>query len=79
MKSEQSFGFGPMSTEPNPCVRVYGDGPEGVKCKTCKHLACNPFHGRRYYKCAYRRVSACAATDHRVNWRACAKWEESDE
>ncbi len=76
MKSEQSLGFGPTSTEPNPCVRLYGYGPEGETCKTCGLLIVNPFAGRRYYKCDLRRMSRCAATDHRVSWRACGKWEE---
>jgi hypothetical protein len=67
-------GFGPLSTEPNPCVRVWGPGPEDAKCKTCSHL-----HVRRYantyYKCDLRKMSPSTATDHRVSWRACGKYE----
>lgn len=68
-------GFGPLATEPNPCVRLWGPGPEGAKCKTCVHLFGRRY-GKTYYKCDLRRDSACAATDHRVGWRACGKYEE---
>lgn len=77
MKAEQSLGFGPLSTEPNPCVRLFGEGPEGAKCKTCALLLTTYGAGRKYYKCSLRRMSRCEATDHRVSWRACAKWEDS--
>jgi hypothetical protein len=70
-----TLGFGPYSKEPNPCVRLWGPGPEGKKCKTCDLLHCRQY-GKRYYKCGLRRDSACAATDHRVGWAACAKYEE---
>jgi hypothetical protein len=72
--TQQSLGFGPTSQEPNPCVRLWGPGPEGKQCKTCGHLV-TWHHGRTYYKCDMRRMSRCEATDHRVSWRACAKWE----
>lgn len=72
-------GFGPLSTEPNPCVRLWGPGPVLAQCKTCTHLVSRRYYPRTYYKCDLRRDSACAATDHRVGWRACAKWEARDE
>jgi len=56
-------------------VRLFGLGPEGEKCKTCALLTYSPYEDRRYYKCTLRHMSRCAATDHRVGWRACAKWE----
>ncbi|MEN6547729.1 MAG: hypothetical protein ABFE07_16975 [Armatimonadia bacterium] len=73
-----SLGFGPLSTEPNPCVRLWGPGPEGAKCRTCTLLVLVVRYGagRRYYKCRMRRMSMSEATDHRVGWRACAKYEE---
>jgi hypothetical protein len=67
-------GPGPCSTEPNPCVRLWGPGPDGATCKTCAHLVSYQW-SKRYYKCDLRRMSACAATDHRVAWRACGKYE----
>lgn len=60
--------------EPNPCVQVYGYGPEGEECGDCGLLVIRFASGRRYYKCPLRRMSACEATDHRVGWRSCGKW-----
>jgi len=78
MASEQrSLGFGPTSQERNPCVRVWGRGPEGKRCKTCSHLVTRQY-GRTYYKCDLRKMSACSATDHGCAWNACAKYVEAD-
>lgn len=63
-------GFGPLSTEPNPCVRAFGPGPEGATCKSCAHLVVRHYGTRTYYKCSHRRISRSEATDHRVSWRA---------
>ena len=68
-------GFGPLSTEPNPCVRLWGVGPDEAKCKTCTHLVARRYYPRTYYKCDLRKMSASTATDHRVSWRACGKYE----
>ena len=59
----------------NPCVYWYGNGPDGKKCKTCSKLTYKQ-RTKRYYKCTERTITAGAATDHRVNWNACAKYEE---
>jgi hypothetical protein len=63
---------------PNPCVRLYGYGPEGARCKDCKLLQ----HFRQaasWYKCSLRHGKQGGlggpATDHRVNWSACARYE----
>lgn len=61
--------------DPNPCVRWFGLGPEGRKCKDCKHLICFAY-SKNYYKCDQRRITSGAATDHRIRWNACAKFEE---
>lgn len=58
----------------NPCIPVYGKGPDGKRCATCKHLRVHQY-ANRYYKCDLRRMSASAATDHRVRWDACGKYE----
>jgi len=71
-------GFGPYSTEPNPCVRLWGPGPEGAKCKTCSLLLAKHHGAHTYYKCHLRRMTAGPATDHRVGWKACAKYMEAE-
>lgn len=65
----------PPAPEPNPVVRLYGPGPEGARCKTCRHLYCREF-ANRYWKCPYHGDTRGPGTDHRVNWNACAKYEE---
>jgi hypothetical protein len=58
----------------NPCMRLYGPGPEGAKCKTCALLFCHS-RSKRYYKCSLRGCTHGPGTDHRVNWPACSKYE----
>ena len=62
----------------NPLIARAGEGPAGVTCSTCKHLIKHS-DSRNYYKCAYRGDTSSAATDHRVNWPACAKYEENEQ
>jgi hypothetical protein len=64
--------------KPNPCISVYGPGPDGARCKTCAHLDGHPGAGRIYWKCLLRTYSHGPATDHRVNWPACGKYEEGE-
>lgn len=63
---------------PNPCVRLYGLGPEGAKCRDC-HLLWHFQQSRGWYKCSLRKGKKGGlggpATDHRVGWDACAKFE----
>ena len=67
----------PLYLEPNPCVHLFGRGPEGAVCKTCSHLTTSNVRSRRtFYKCDQRRMSHGAATDHRVRWRACGRYEK---
>lgn len=61
----------------NPCLALYGPGPEGTKCATCKHLA-GLKYSHTYWKCTLRKLSRSAATDHRKNWPACAKYEQGE-
>lgn len=63
------------STSINPCVDVYGKGPEGKKCKDCIHLYAKQY-SKRYYKCELRKNTNGPRTDHRVYWPACGKHEE---
>lgn len=58
----------------NPCIALFGKGPDGTLCKTCAHL----FYfsrSHRYYKCKLRNVTHGAKTDHLVRWPACAKYQ----
>lgn len=52
----------------------YGPTP-GKRCKTCAHLSHHDYT-HRYYKCEIYGESSSAATDWRVNYSACGKWEE---
>jgi len=61
----------------NPCLAVYGAGPEGAKCGTCVHLV-KAYYSKVYYKCDLRELSHSATTDHRVRWPACGKYEEGE-
>ena len=59
----------------NPMVLKYGADPNNRRCKDCKHLqGCR--QSKVWYKCLLRGVSHSEATDHRVNWEACSKFEE---
>lgn len=72
--ARQSGFFAPEEVKKtNPCVRLFGEGPEGRKCKECALLTAHAFQ-RTFYKCSLR-VPGGPATDHRVNWPACAKFE----
>lgn len=64
----------------NPMLK-WGAGPPDKKCKDCIELRCNEL-AKRYYKCERRGNTRSSATDHRVNWPACAYFrqrEDSDE
>jgi hypothetical protein len=62
----------------NPMLAVAGPGPAGERCERCRHLYQVGGTAGRYYKCDLRRVSASAATDHRVRWPACGRFERLD-
>ncbi len=60
----------------NPCLAVYGQGPDGQICKGCVHLRYPPMRsGKKYWKCDLRKLSHGAATDHKVSYPACGRWE----
>jgi hypothetical protein len=61
----------------NPCIAVHGPGPEGQTCKGCSHLSNTSHHSGRFWKCDLRKVSHGRATDHKVSWPACAKFEKA--
>lgn len=60
----------------NPCIAVFGAGPDGTRCKDCQHLRSKE-GSKTFYKCALRTITNGPATDHKVNWPTCAKYERS--
>jgi hypothetical protein len=60
----------------NPMLAFAGAGPEGKTCASCLHLFRVGGVAGRYYKCELRRVTGGPATDHRVRWPACSRYEE---
>lgn len=68
--------YGPRKRSVNPCVELYGAGPEGERCKHCTHLYVKQYSSN-YYKCDLRRNSNGPATDHRANWPACGRFDRS--
>jgi hypothetical protein len=58
----------------NPMLK-WGMGPEGKRCKHCKHLVVKRY-ANKYFKCAHRPNTNGPGTDHRVNWAACWLFED---
>jgi len=65
----------------NPCIALYGLGPDGQTCKGCLHLRYHiqSNHKARFWKCDCRTLTHGRKTDHRVNWPACEKYEKREE
>lgn len=59
---------------PNPMVRTAGAGPDGTMCRTCLHLIAKRY-SKTYYKCKLRQNTNGQATDHRVRWPTCSKYQ----
>lgn len=59
----------------NPCIAVFGDGPDGSRCKNCTQLRYKN-GSKKFFKCALRTITNGPATDHRANWPGCAKFEQ---
>lgn len=59
--------------------RVYGK-IEGKTCKTCDNLISSKgYTAKTYYKCTLSKLSHSSASDWRVSWPACGKYEEAKE
>lgn len=58
----------------NPCVRLFGRGPENTTCKTCAHLYRNRKQ-KAYLKCDLRVHTNGPGSDHKAGWPACAKYQ----
>lgn len=69
----------PQPTYDNPCMNLYGKGPQGKLCKDCDHLIRDYYHNKTYFKCELRKLTRGAGSDHRANWYACAKFEPEKE
>lgn len=59
----------------NPCVDLYGPGPKGKQCKDCAKLICFAASSN-FYKCRLRKVTHGKATDQKVRWAACGRFEQ---
>lgn len=59
----------------NPMLK-WGKGPEGKRCKECIHFLVKQL-SNRYFKCSQRKITNGPGTDHRANWPACAKFQQS--
>ena len=55
--------------------RRHGRAPEGTKCKDCKFLHGYLYHTVTYYKCTKYGVSHGQATDWRLKYPACGRFE----
>ena len=61
--------------DPNPCVALYGEGEPGITCRHCVHLRYHVKYTAKYWKCDLRALTHGAASDHRVGWQCCSKYE----
>lgn len=59
----------------NPCIALYGEGPDDKLCKDCGHMVAKRL-GKVYWKCDQRKVTSGAGTDHRRGWPTCARFEQ---
>jgi len=59
---------------PSRMIRRNGFGPTGATCGICAHLR----RKLRWYKCALLGNSNCTATDVRLKWPACGKFEGAE-
>ncbi len=76
MTPEQKVWFDNYTKSPeyiNPCVRLYGRGPEGEICANCAHLYRHVM-AKVYLKCDLRTHTNGPGSDHKARWPACAKF-----
>lgn len=66
----------PPTKHENPCINLYGKGPEGKQCGDCEHLIRDHHHGAIYPKCELRKLTRGPGSDHRVRWPTCGKFEQ---
>lgn len=51
-----------------------GSGPAGETCGTCANAYCLNY-SKRYWKCRLVKATGGPATDIRLKWAACSRWE----
>lgn len=56
---------------------MYGLKNNGETCRTCKHVY-GFRQSKQYYKCEKWILSHSEATDIRLKWPACGKWEKDN-
>ena len=61
----------------NPCIALYGPGPEGMTCGRCDQMYYVEY-ARRYWKCGVRDNTGGPATDHRRGWPTCGKFQQRE-
>lgn len=76
-KASSKAGFVPtleVDGHRNPCLRVYGPGSMGEKCKHCRLFIRKGGYANTYFKCELRGDTNGPGTDHRANWPACKRF-----
>ncbi|PKN85921.1 MAG: hypothetical protein CVU46_09560 [Chloroflexi bacterium HGW-Chloroflexi-8] len=56
-------------------MRIVHGRRDDKTCGDCRHFHVLGGYARNYYKCELFRLSHGTATDWRVRWPACGKWE----
>lgn len=64
----------PKRGQPKGNAAPIGSGPAGETCRTCVHARCVKL-GKTYHKCALVKATGGPATDIRLKWPACARWQ----
>lgn len=67
------------SRHENHCVRAYGIGTAGVKCKSCRLLLRHRPGRKTYFKCELRKFTRGPGSDHRANWQSCSRYQIKEE
>ena len=68
----------PQPVKENPCIKLYGPGPEAKRCGDCTHIKVMGGYSKRIYKCDLRPITGGEASDHRLKWHTCEKFEDRD-
>lgn len=59
----------------NPCVKAFGEGPEGATCRSCcKLVAKSTKQLAKSFGCALRGTTTGSGSHHGASWPACAKY-----
>lgn len=51
---------------------------DGATCGNCRFQRVFDYHGQTYHKCTLNHNTHGPATDLRVKWRGCDKWEKGE-